>query len=114
MRAFKVITGTATPALTKLGDSVSLQGIAASNLETTTTIYVKLWWQDPGNQTLPVIGTTIPSLTLPVPAAGQPLVVWNQPLNMGGPCWVAVTKLAADTDDTALTTGGEVITLILD
>lgn len=114
MRAFKIITGTGTPALTKLGDAVSLQGVCASNAETSTTIYLKLWWQTPGNTTLPIIGTTAPSVTIPIPSTGQPLVVWNQPLNMGGPAWMAVTKLAADTDTTALATGGEVVTLFLD
>jgi hypothetical protein len=37
----------------------------------------------------------------------------NSPLQGGGPLYYAVTKNAADADDTALSTGGDVVTLFL-
>jgi hypothetical protein len=110
--AYKFITGTGTPALLPLG-VVGFIGACASNLETTTVIFLKLWWQH-DTATIPVIGTTAPDITIPIPSAGLPPFALPLSLNMGGgPVFAAVTKLGADTDTTALSTGGEVVTLFL-
>jgi hypothetical protein len=108
------LTGTGTPALTLLkgGQDVSFYGGSATNNETSTTIYLKLWWQ--GNTNVaPIIGTTAPTLTIAIPAAGW-YATSTYPLIMSGPCYYAVTKLQADTDDTALSTGGEAVTLFIE
>jgi hypothetical protein len=110
--AYKFTTGTGTPALLSLG-VVGFIGACASNLETTTTIFLKLWWQH-DTTTIPVIGTTAPDVTIPIAQTGLAPFALPLSLNMGGgPAWAAVTKLGADTDTTALSTGGEVITLFL-
>lgn len=108
------LTTTSTPALTLLkgGQSVDFYGCAATNNETSTTIYLKLWWGGNSNS-IPTIGVTAPTLTIAIPAAG---VYFSQPepLVYPGPCWYAVTKLQADTDDTALSTAGEAVTLFIE
>ena len=108
------LTGTSTPALTLLkgGQNVDFFGCAATNNETSTVIYLKLWWQGNSN-VAPIIGTTAPTLTIPIPTNGQ-YFVHPVPIIMPGPCWYAVTKLQADTDDTALSTAGEAVTLFIE
>ena len=114
--AFTVLTG--TPVLTQLGaPQVDLYGALASNTASGAEYFLKLWWQ--GNSlSTPVIGTTTPSLTIPVgynPITTAGIEVsWMRPLNMGGPCWYAVTLNAAPNDDTAIATGGDVVTLLLE
>jgi hypothetical protein len=115
MNSLKFTTGTGTPALTLVNGGVptSFRGFTASNAEG-ATIYLKLWWVGPNPlQSIPTIGTTAPSATLAIPSAGQPVADLNLPLQGGGPLYYAVTKNAGDTDDTALTTGGDVVTLFL-
>jgi hypothetical protein len=113
--ALKFTTGTGTPAAALVpGGYAQLLGIAASNAEA-AVYYLKLWWAaNSGSTSVPTVGTTIPSLTLPIPTTGQPLTALTQAVNNGGPLWYWVTKNAADTDATALTTGGDVVNLILE
>lgn len=108
------LTGTSAPTLTGLkgGQNVDFYGVAATNNETSTTIYLKLWWQGNTNNA-PILGTTAPTLTIAIPAAGT-YFVSTYPLVVAGPCYYAVTKLQADTDQTALSTGGEAITLFIE
>lgn len=113
MNSLLFTTTTATPALTLVngGVNTSFIGGCSSSAEA-AAFYLKLWWQGANpSQTIPVIGTTSPNAVIPIPAAGQPPFLLHYPLNMGGPLWYAVTKNAAVTDDTALTTGGDVVTL---
>lgn len=113
--ALKFATGTGTPAAALVpGGYSQLLGIAASSAEA-ATYYVKLYWQgNAGSNTAPAVGTTIPSLTIPIPTTGQSLIALTQAVNNGGPLWYWVTKNAADTDNTALVTGGDVVNLILE
>jgi hypothetical protein len=114
MIPYKFTTGTGTPALTLIGGGVgqSLLGVAATSAEA-AAYFIKLWWQGVSPlQTIPVIGTTPPSVTISVGTTGV-FQEFNHPLQGGGPLYYAVTKNAADTDDTALTTGGDVVTLFL-
>jgi len=114
MNALKFTTGTGTPALTLVNGGMpqSLLGISASSAEA-APYFVKLWWvgMNP-SQAIPVIGTTAPTVTIAVGTTGI-LQEFNHPLQGGGPLYYAVTKNAADTDDTALSTGGDVVTLFL-
>jgi hypothetical protein len=112
--AFKFTTGTATPVLTLVNGGVpaALMGATSDNKETSTVIYLKIWWQ--GDGAIPVIGTTAPSATIAIPQTGLTPFTFFRALQGGGPMWVSVTKLGADSDTTALATGGEVVTLFLE
>lgn len=106
----KFTTGTATPAVT-LARGTDFWGFAGSNAEG-ATIFLKLWWQGNTN-VIPVVGTTAPTVTLPIVTAGQPMQTSIEPITLQGPLYYAVTKNAGDTDATALSTGGDIITLFL-
>lgn len=108
------ITTTGTPTLTVLKgtQATDFWGLSATNNETSTVIYLKLFWQGNTN-TAPVIGTTTPNITIAIPTNGI-YFVNPRPCIMGGPLWWVVTKLQAYTDTTALSTAGEAITLFLE
>jgi hypothetical protein len=108
------LTGTSTPVLTLLkgGQNVDFLGLSATNNETATTIYLKLWWGGNSNST-PTLGVTAPTLTIAIPANGI-FFTSTYPIVYPGPCWYSVTKLQADTDATALVTGGEAVTLFIE
>lgn len=106
----KFIAGTGAP-VAALANGTQFWGFTASNAEG-ATIFLKLWWQGNTN-TAPVVGTTAATVTLAIPSAGQPIATSIEPIIQQGPLYYAVTKNAADTDTTALSTGGDVITLFL-
>jgi hypothetical protein len=111
VRPYHFTTTSLAVALTKISDQgADFMGLAACAAE---AYFVKLWWQPPGNTTIPTVGTTPPNLTIQVPSTGSPPVAWSRPLNPGGPAWVAVTKYQTDIDTTTVA-GGDVITLFLD
>ena len=114
MRTYHFTTGTGTPALNLVSATgCAFLGMAATCAEA-AAYFVKIWWGGTAAGTeLPVIGTTAPNLTIQVPTTGT-FQEFNHPLQGGGPMWVAATKNAGDTDDTALTTGGDVISLFVD
>ena len=121
--SYHFTAGTATPAATLVagGAGSTFYGLAATNGEA-AAIFLKLYWEGTGTAapsvggvqpatTLPTAGTTIPQLTIPVPVGGLFNLSFD-PVNLGGRIWYWVTKNAADTDATALTTGGDVFSLI--
>jgi hypothetical protein len=126
-RCQKITTGTGAVVATLLaGGSASIfYGISAVNNETSTTIYVKLYWEGTGTApgvagsgqsttTLPAVATTVPQLTLQIPSTGL-IFISDTALNNGGHIWFWVTSTLADgTAQTALATGGDLITLIYD
>jgi hypothetical protein len=104
--------GTGTPVWTQVGTFTEFWGFVGTNAE---AYFLKLYWQ--GNAVaLPVVGVTVPSITIPVPA--NPSAVTSITLERGlvqsGPMYYTVTKNAPDTDATALATGGDVITLLVE
>ena len=108
----RYVTGTGTPALQTLkgGQNADLWGFVATYAEA-ATYFVKFWWT--GNKAIPVIGTTVPDLTVPVSSSSPPFILMR-PIIMGGPVYFAVTLNAVGTDDTALGTGGDVISILLE
>lgn len=123
-RATKITTGTGTPVATLLQSASTFYGVYATNAEA-AAYFIKLWWSGTGTApptipggaqpapTLPVAGTTVPSLTIAIPTSGL-IPACELPLNLGGQLWYWITKNAADSDDTALTTGGDVVTFVYD
>ena len=114
MFPYTFVTTTNTPALVQLngGHNTDLLGIIATSMEAAGAMFVKLWWGGNSNAT-PVLGTTLPTLTLSVPTTGL-IVPFEWPFVYPGPVWFAVTKNNVGTDATALGTGGGVVTLFLE
>lgn len=110
-RSIHFTTGTGTPAAVKINSASDFLAVSATNAEA-AVYFLKLWWS--GNKTgAATVGATIPSLTIPVGTDG---LTWslNFPLNLGGLLYYWVTLDAGDTDATALTNGGDVITIVYD
>ena len=125
-RCTKITTGTGAVAASLLaGGSASIfYGISAVNLEIAAT-YVKIWWEGTGTApsqagqttTLPNVATTVPQLTFQVPLTSTSsfVEISSVPLNNGGRIWYWISATLADgTAQTALTTGGDLITFIYD
>lgn len=53
----------------------------------------------------PTVGTTVPALTIEVPASGQLYLAWPQGINFGHSMWSATTVNAVDSDTTAVGAG---------
>lgn len=122
-RCTKITTGTgAVTAQLLAGGSASVfYGLIGVNNEAAIT-YVKIYWE--GNTvapqaltSLPAVATTVPQLTIAVPAVigSQSSVHSGFPINNGGRIWYWISATLADgTAQTALTTGGDLITFIYD
>jgi hypothetical protein len=104
-------TGTSTPTAVLMGNFTEFWGLVATNAEG-AIYFVKIYYQGNTN-TIPVVGTAVPNITIPVETA-YPGVIFARPVVQQGPMYYAVTKNAADTDATALTSGGDVITLLVE
>lgn len=78
-------------------------------------IFLKLYWFDAtaGAAAGPTVGTTIPDLTIRIPTAGErDLLITSGGIVGKGDLWLAVTKLAADSDTTAVIAGDGIIQLL--
>jgi hypothetical protein len=53
----------------------------------------------------PTVGTTVPALTIEVPASGQLFLAWPDGINFGHTMWMATTVNAVDSDSTAVGAG---------
>lgn len=113
MRVVHATTGTGAPALSLIagGRSCELYGVISTYAES-STFYIKFWYQGNTNVT-PIIGTTAPSLTVPI-SSGAPGYLTPLPLVQQGPLYWAATANASDTDATALGAGGDVVNIFID
>lgn len=95
------------------------KGIIAVNTAA-YAIFVKLYWFKPtASAPAPTVGTTVPQLTILLPAlatSGGGVQFQDSDGSVGGDgqLWVAVTKLAADSDTTAVVAGDGIISLLID
>ena len=87
-------------------------GICATSMEAAGAMFVKLWWSGNSN-TAPVLGTTLPDITMSIPTTGL-IQTFQWPDVHPGLLYVAVTKNNVGTDTTVLATGGGVVTLFLE
>ena len=97
----------------RAGQTANLKGIVAVGTAA-YEIFVKLYWTN----TAPTVGTTVPNLTFAVPALGTTTggltASFPDGITGNGELWVAVTKLAADTDTTVVVAGDGIITLLVE
>lgn len=103
--------GTGAPTATQMGNWTEFWGATGTSAE---AYFLKIWWQGNTN-TVPVVGTTAPNITIAFPSSPVAILatVFAVPVILQGPMYYAVTKNAGDTDATALSTGGDVITLFV-
>jgi hypothetical protein len=112
------LTTANTTNLTKVKDNVpaSLKGIAATNT-TAAAIFLKFYWYLPtAAAPLPTVGTTVPDMTIELPALGTTtgsiLQSWPDGIQKAGQLFFAVTNLAADSDATVVAAGAGIISVI--
>lgn len=115
-KVFKLNTANTTN-LTKLADIGGvLYGIGGVNTAA-YAIFVKFYWFLPTAAVpTPIVGTTVPDLTLEVPALGTATGQANQPMPTNGvtktgQLFMAVTKLATDADATVVVAGDGLISV---
>lgn len=115
---FQYTTGASTN-LTQLGAASGSTKLCGYVMNDTAAydIFVKLWWGPQG--TTPTVGTTVPTITIGVPAPsttvtpGQVAQNFSNPIVGNGVLWMWITKLPAASDATATAAGDGIITLLL-
>jgi hypothetical protein len=106
-------TGTSTPTWTQIGSFSEFCGVVASNAEA-ATYYIRITWK--GNQNnAPTAGIapTGPIFTIPISTTFVGLILQRTLVQLG-PMYYMVSGAAGDADATALGTGGDVITLLVE
>src|ERR1017187_6990618 len=96
--------GTTNLTLIKGGQNVDLLGVLGVNTSA-YEIFIKFYWMSTTQTAIPpVVGTTVPNLTLAIPALGTTTgnanYYWSDGITMNGPLYFAVTKFAAGSDPT--------------
>lgn len=105
-----------TTNLTKVKDQpASLKGISCLNT-TAAAIFLKFYWYVPTpSAPVPTVGTTVPDITIELPAlgttTGNVIQSWPDGLQKAGLLFFAVTNLAADSDSTAVAAGAGLISV---
>lgn len=120
--ARQVALTTAAPTAQLIAPSATaLFGVAATNALSTAIYYIKFYWEGTGtappnytgNQpatTLPVAGTTTPTMTIAVPTTGGLFSRSDDRIINGGRIWYWITLNPGPADATALGTGGDQVT----
>lgn len=112
---FKLATANTTN-LTKIkAERSNVTGMCLLNT-TAAAIYLKLYWYLPtAAAPIPVVGTTVPDVTILIPALGTTTGMvtesWYPGITDPGELWIAVTNLPADSDSTAVAAGAGLISL---
>jgi hypothetical protein len=116
---FRLVTAGSTN-LTKVKDSPAVvKGIIAVNTAA-YAIFVKLYsWRPTVAAPTPTVGTTAPAVTIEIPALGVSTggieQSWPDGFSVGDAnLFMAVTKLAADSDTTAVLAGDGLISLLIE
>jgi hypothetical protein len=92
-----------------------LKGISALNT-TAAAIFLKVYWYTPtAAAPTPTVGTTVPDITIEIPALGTTTgnvnQSWPDGLSKAGLLFIAVTNLAADADATVVAAGSGLVSI---
>jgi len=94
------------------GTGGNVKGYVVANVATAT--YIKLFWFTPtAAAPQPVVGTTLPNLTIGVAASANVPQSFPDGITGNGQLWVCVTGAAADSDSSNAAAGA-VITLLVE
>lgn len=116
---YRLVTAGSTNLNKVRNGPANVKGIIAVNTAA-YEIFVKLYWFQPtASASDPTVGTTAPNVTIAIPALGTTTGGVMQSFTEGfqggcGNLFIAVTKLAADTDTTAVVAGDGLISLLVD
>lgn len=79
-------------------------------------IFVKFYWFKPtATAAAPTVGTTAPQITVQIPTVAMDAQSFTEGMIGGdGQLWIAVTKLAADSDTTAVVAGDGLLSILID
>lgn len=97
---FRQVSAASTNLAQVKGFATNLKGALIINTNAAAR-YVKLY----ESTDQPVVGTTIPKLTILIPASGQLALTWSDGVNFGKSMWMATTANAVDSDATAVAAG---------
>lgn len=97
---FRQISAASTNLAQVKGYSGNLAGYSIINTNAAAR-YVKLY----SSVDQPVVGTTVPKMTIQVPASGQITLALSDVVNFGATMWMATTVNIADSDSTAVGAG---------
>jgi hypothetical protein len=102
----------------KAGMTGALKGVQAVNT-TAAAVFLKIYWFQPTTaSTGPTVGTTVPNITILLPALGTTTgnfsQSWPDGITGSGQIWCAVTNLVADSDATAVAANSAVVTLFVE
>lgn len=116
---YRLVTAGSTNLNQVRGSPATVKGIIAVNTAA-YEIFIKLYWFRPtASASGPTVGTTPPSVTIAIPALGTTTGGIMQSFDEGfqggdGNLFIAVTKLAADSDTTAVVAGDGLISLLVE
>jgi hypothetical protein len=102
----------------RAGQTSNLKGLIAV-CNAVYDVYIKFYWFTPttANPT-PVVGTTVPNLTVAAPAnnTATPDLALSFPdgITGNGQLWVSVTKNANDLDNTATAANDAIVTILVE
>jgi hypothetical protein len=114
-----LVTGGSTNLNQVRNAPAKVKGIIAVNTAA-YAIFVKLYWFKPtASASGPTVGTTAPNVTIAIPALGTttPSGIaqsFTDGFTGDGNLFIAVTKLPADSDTTAVVAGDGLISLLVD
>lgn len=117
-QVYKFVTAGSTNLQQVRNGPATFKGLVAVNVAA-YEIFVKLYWFVPtASASGPTVGTTSPHLTIAIPAlgtttGGKEVLPADGIGGNAGNLWVAVTKLAADSDTTAVSSGDGIISLLV-
>jgi hypothetical protein len=115
-RVLKLSTAASTNLTLVKDGPANVKGLIGVNTAA-YAIFVKLYWYIPtAAAPAPTVGTTIPDVTIEVGALGTATggiqESWPDGFTKSGQLYLAVTKLAADNDATAVVAGDGILTLL--
>jgi hypothetical protein len=106
---FRFVSAASTNLNQVKGYGANLKGALLINTNAAAR-YVKLY----ESTDTPTVGTTVPALTIQVPASTQVPLTWSDGVNFSKTMWVATTTGVADTDSTAVGAGDLYVQLFVE
>lgn len=106
---FRQVSAASTNLAPIKGYAANLKGALIINTNAAAR-YVKLY----DSTDAPTVGTTVPAITIQIPASSQLALTWPDGVNFGHSMWMATTVNAVDSDSTAVGAGDLITQLFVE